>query len=101
MKISNHIVSIIQNQKKKLENFLNQNLKNNLKEKIKGKKETSERLIIENNRKIRILTEQAMNFVLTDYYFSILLEIKNLQKENDRLEKQLKQYGIAGCKGAD
>ena len=42
-----------------------------------------------------------MNFVLTDYYFSILLEIKNLQKENDRLEKQLKQYGISGCKGAD
>ena len=64
-------------------------------------KEVIEKLIMENNRKIRILTEQAMNFVLTDYYFSILLEIKNLQKENDRLEKQLKQYGISGCKGAD
>ena len=64
-------------------------------------KEVIEKLIMENNRKIRILTEQAMNFVVTDYYFSILLEIKNLQKENDRLEKQLKQYGIAGCKGAD
>lgn len=64
-------------------------------------KETVERLIMENNRKIRILTEQAMNFVLTDYYFTILLEIKNLQKENDRLEKQLKQYGISGCKGTD
>ena len=64
-------------------------------------KETLERLITENNRKIRILTEQAMNFVLTDYYFTILLEIKNLQKENDRIEKQLKQYGISGCKGTD
>lgn len=64
-------------------------------------KEVIEKLIMENNRKIRILTEQAMNFVLTDYYFSILLEIKNLQKENDRLEKQLKQYGISGCKGTD
>ena len=64
-------------------------------------KEVIEKLIMENNRKIRILTEQAMNFVLTDYYFSILLEIKNLQKENDRLEKQLKQYSIAGCKGTD
>ena len=64
-------------------------------------KEVIEKLIMENNRKIRILTEQAMNFVLTDYYFSILLEIKNLQKENDRLEKQLKQYGIVGCKGTD
>ena len=64
-------------------------------------KEVIEKLIMENNRKIRILTEQAMNFVLTDYYFSILLEIKNLQKENDRLDKQLKQYGISGCKGTD
>ena len=64
-------------------------------------KETVERLIMENNRRIRNLTEQAMDFVLTDYYFTILLEIKNLQKENDRLEKQLKQYGIAGCKGTD
>ena len=64
-------------------------------------KEVIEKLIMENNRKIRILTEQAMNFVLTDYYFTILLEIKNLQKENDRLEKQLKQYGISGCKGTD
>ena len=64
-------------------------------------KEVIEKLIMENNRKIRILTEQAMNFVLTDHYFSILLEIKNLQKENDRLEKQLKQYGISGCKGTD
>ena len=64
-------------------------------------KEVIEKLIMENNRKIRILTEQAMNFVLTDYYFTILLEIKNLQKENDRLEKQLKQYDIAGCKGTD
>ena len=64
-------------------------------------KEVIEKLIMENNRKIRILTEQAMNFVLTDYYFTILLEIKNLQKENYRLEKQLKQYGISGCKGTD
>ena len=55
-------------------------------------KETIECLIMENNRKIRILTEQAMNFVLTDYYFTILLEIKNLQKEQKRLEKLLKQY---------
>ena len=47
-------------------------------------KETIERLIMENNRRIRNLTEQAMNFVVTDYYFTILLEIKNLQKENDR-----------------
>ena len=61
-------------------------------------KETVERLIMENNRKIRILTEQAMNFVLTDYYFTILLEIKNLQKEQKRLEKLLKQhqYNISG-----
>ena len=64
-------------------------------------KEVIEKLIMENNIKIRMLTEQAMNFVLTDYYFSILLEIKNLQKENDRLEKQLKQYSISGCKGTD
>ena len=64
-------------------------------------KEVIEKLIMENNRRIRNLTEQAMYFVLTDYYFSILLEIKNLQKENDRLEKQLKQYGISGCKGTD
>ena len=62
-------------------------------------KEVIEKLIIENNRKIRILTEQAMNFVLTDYYFAILLEIKNLQKEQKRLEKLLKQhqqYNISG-----
>ena len=62
-------------------------------------KETIECLIMENNRKIRNLTEQAMNFVLTDYYFTILLEIKNIQKENDRLDKQLKktkQYNISG-----
>ena len=61
-------------------------------------KEVIEKLIMENNRKIRILTEQAMNFVLTDYYFSILLEIKNLQKEQKRLEKLLKQheYSISG-----
>ena len=64
-------------------------------------RETIERLIMENNRRIRNLTEQAMDFVLTDYYFTILLEIKNLQKENNRLEKQLKQYGISGCKGTD
>ena len=64
-------------------------------------KEVIEKLIMENNKKIRVLTENAMNFVLTDYYFSILLEIKNLQKENDRLDKQLKQYGISGCKGTD
>ena len=61
-------------------------------------KEVIENLIMENNRKIRILTEQAMNFVLTDYYFTILLEIKNLQKEQKRLEKLLKQhqYNISG-----
>ena len=55
-------------------------------------KEVIEKLIMENNRRIRNLTEQAMDFVLTDYYFTILLEIKNLQKEQKRLEKLLKQY---------
>ena len=66
-------------------------------------RETIERLIMENNRKIRNLTEQAMNFVLTDYYFTIVMEIKQLQKEQKRLEKLLKQhsYGISGCKGTD
>ena len=66
-------------------------------------KKTLERLIMENNRRIRNLTEQAMDFVLTDYYFSIIMEIRQLQKEQKRLEKLLKQheYGISGCKGTD
>ena len=61
-------------------------------------KEVIEKLIMENNRKIRILTEQAMNFVLTDYYFTIIMEIRQLQKEQKRLEKLLKQheYSISG-----
>ena len=61
-------------------------------------KEVIEKLIMENNRKIRILTEQAMNFVLTDYYFTIIMEIRQLQKEQKRLEKLLKQhqYNISG-----
>lgn len=61
-------------------------------------KETIERLIVENNRAINGLTQQAMYFVGTDQYFTIIMEIRQLQKEQKRLEKLLKQhsYGISG-----
>ena len=60
-------------------------------------KETIERLIMENNRAINGLTQQAMYFVGTDKYFTIVMEIKQLQKEQKRLEKLLKQqYNISG-----
>ena len=60
-------------------------------------KETIERLIMENNRAINGLTQQAMYFVGTDQYFTIVMEIKQLQKEQKRLEKLLKQqYIISG-----
>ena len=66
-------------------------------------KETLERLIMENNRAINGLTAQAMHFVGTDQYFTIVMEIRQLQKEQKRLEKLLKQhqYNISGCKGTD
>ena len=66
-------------------------------------KETLERLIMENNRAIKGLTTQAMYFVGTDQYFTIIMEIRQLQKEQKRLEKLLKEhsYGISGCKGTD
>lgn len=59
---------------------------------------TIERLIMENNRAINGLTRQAMYFVGTDQYFTIIMEIRNLQKEQKRLEKLLKQhqYSISG-----
>lgn len=61
-------------------------------------KETIERLIMENNRAINGLTQQAMYFIGTDQYFTIIMEIRQLQKEQKRLEKLLKQhsYGISG-----
>ena len=60
-------------------------------------KETIERLIMENNKAINGLTRQAMYFVGTDQYFTIVMEIKQLQKEQKRLEKLLKQqYNISG-----
>ena len=61
-------------------------------------KETLERLIMENNRAIKGLTTQAMYFVGTDQYFTIVMEIRQLQKEQKRLEKLLKQrqYNISG-----
>ena len=61
-------------------------------------KETVERLIMENNRAINGLTRQAMYFVGTDQYFTIIMEIRQLQKEQKRLEKLLQQYsyGISG-----
>ena len=61
-------------------------------------RETIERLIMENNRAINGLTRQAMYFVGTDQYFTIIMEIRNLQKEQKRLEKLLKQhqYSISG-----
>ena len=60
-------------------------------------KETIERLIMENNRAINGLTQQAMYFVGTDQYFTIVMEIRQLQKEQKRLEKLLKQqYTISG-----
>ena len=66
-------------------------------------KETIERLIIENNRAINGLTRQAIYFSGTNQYFTIVMEIRNLQKEQKRLEKLLKQhqYNILGCKGTD
>lgn len=60
-------------------------------------RETIERLIMENNRAINGLTMQAMHFVETDQYFTIVMEIRQLQKEQKRLEKLLKQqYTISG-----
>ena len=66
-------------------------------------KEVIEKLIMENNRAINGLTAQAMYFVGTEQYFTIIMEIRQLQKEQKRLEKLLKQnsYGISGCKGTD
>ena len=61
-------------------------------------KETIECLIMENNRAINGLTQHAMYFVGTDQYFTIIMEIRQLQKEQKRLEKLLKQhsYSISG-----
>ena len=60
-------------------------------------KEVIEKLIMENNRAINGLTRQAMYFVGTDQYFTIVIEIRQLQKEQKRLEKLLKQqYTISG-----
>ena len=60
-------------------------------------KEAIERLIMENNKAINGLTRQAIYFVWTDQYFTIVMEIKQLQKEQKRLEKLLKQqYTISG-----
>ena len=62
-------------------------------------KEVIEKLIMENNRAINGLTTQAMHFVGTDQYFTIVMEIRQLQKEQKRLEKLLKQhqqYNISG-----
>ena len=60
-------------------------------------RQTIERLIMENNRAINGLTQQAMYFVGTDQYFTIIMEIRQLQKEQKRLEKLLKQqYTISG-----
>ena len=60
-------------------------------------RETIERLIMENNKAINGLTRQAMYFVGTDQYFTIVMEIKQLQKEQTQLEKLLKQqYTISG-----
>ena len=60
-------------------------------------RQTIERLIMENNKAINGLTRQAMYFVGTDQYFTIVMEIKQLQKEQKRLEKLLKQqYTISG-----
>ena len=60
-------------------------------------REAIERLIMENNKAINGLTRQAMYFVGTDQYFTIVMEIKQLQKEQKRLEKLLKQqYTISG-----
>ena len=61
-------------------------------------KEVIEKLIMENNRAINGLTQQAMYFVGTDQYFTIIMEIRQLQKEQKRLEKLLKQhqYNISG-----
>ena len=61
-------------------------------------KEVIEKLIMENNRAINGLTQQAMYFVGTGQYFTIIMEIRQLQKEQKRLEKLLKQhqYNISG-----
>ena len=60
-------------------------------------KEVIEKLIMENNKAINGLTRQAMYFVGTDQYFTIVMEIRQLQKEQKRLEKLLKQqYTISG-----
>ena len=60
-------------------------------------RQTIERLIMENNKAINGLTRQAMYFVGTDQYFTIIMEIRQLQKEQKRLEKLLKQqYTISG-----
>ena len=61
-------------------------------------KEVIEKLIMENNRAINGLKTQAMYFVGTDQYFTIIMEIKQLQKEQKQLEKLLKQheYNISG-----
>lgn len=66
-------------------------------------REAIERLIMENNRAINGLTMQAMHFVGTYQYFTVVMEIRQLQKEQKRLEKLLKQhsYSISGCKGTD
>ena len=61
-------------------------------------KETIERLIMENNKAINGLTRQAMYFVGTDQYFTIVMEIKQLQKEQKRLEKLLKQQYTISAK---
>ena len=55
-------------------------------------KEVIEKLIMDNNMAINGLTTQAMYFVGTDQYFTIVMEIRQLQKEQKRLEKLLKQY---------
>ena len=61
-------------------------------------RETIERLIMENNRAINGLTRQAVYFAGTNQYFTIVMEIRQLQKEQKRLEKLLKQheYSISG-----
>ena len=46
-------------------------------------KEVIEKLIMENNRAINGLTRQAMHFVGTDQYFTIEMEIRQLQKEQN------------------
>ena len=66
-------------------------------------KEVIETLIMQHNSALHGLTRQAMYFLGTDQYFTIIMEIRQLQKEQKRLEKLLKQheYSISGCKGTD